>query len=104
MKPPAGPPREDDRPAVPGQRLERIATPLTVLHANIQLLQRRIRNGQVPDADGLLRVLDKLEQASRTIAGELREFSDAISTDRRDHAKMGEEQSSAVFIEGERDT
>ena len=103
MKPPHRPPKGHDDQAVPAQRLERLAAPLTVLHANIQLLQRRIRGGQAPDPEGLLRVLDKLEQASRTLADELRELNDAVTTERRDRAKMARNQSSAVFKEGERD-
>lgn len=103
MKPPTGPSRGHDDHAVPAQRLERLAAPLTVLHANIQLLQRRVRGGQAPDPERLLRVLDKLERASRTLAGELQELNKTMSTERHDRAKMARNQSSAVFKEGERD-
>lgn len=85
------------------RRLERMATPLTVLHANIQLLQRRVRNGNVPDPDGLLRVLDKLEQASRTISDEIRELRAEISPGQSTHAKMEQDRSSVVHDEEERD-
>lgn len=104
MKPRRGHRNEREAPIAPGQHLERMATPLTVLHANIQLLQRRIRNGHVPDPDGLLRILARLERASRSLSGELRELGDAISTDRRDHEMIDRNHSSDVRNEGERDT
>lgn len=104
MKPRSRSQPEESGAVVPDERLERIATPLTVLHANIQLLQRRIRNGNMPDPQGLLRVLDKLEQASRTISGELRELHDAISPEGTSHAMMQGDRSSVVHDEEKRDT
>ena len=101
MKPGSG--RQEQTVSVSKTRLERLAVPLTVLHANIQLLQRRIRKGNVPDPDSLLRTLDKLEQASRTIAVQLRELTEQDSTGRPVHETMGDNRSSAVQDSGERD-
>lgn len=85
------------------ERLERLAVPLTVLHANIQLLQRRIRKGEMPENDALLRVLEKLEQASRTLSGELRTLHDSVSTERPVRETIDGNRSSAVHDPGDRD-
>lgn len=73
---------QDEPVYISASRLERMSVPLTVLHANIQLLQRRIRAGNMPEPESLLRVLEKLEQASRTMADELRQLDGTISTPR----------------------
>ena len=103
MKPGSGHHHADAGTYVAGERLERLAVPLTVLHANIQLLQRRIRKGKSPDPDGLLRILDKMEQASRTLCGELRELHDTVSTQRHVRETIDRNRSFAVHDQGERD-
>lgn len=103
MKPGSGRRPAAQETSITAARLERLAVPLTVLHANIQLLQRRVRKGTMPEPDALLRALDKLEGASRTLAAELRELDELVSTARPVRETIQENRSSAVHEPGERD-
>lgn len=100
MKPRPEPPRESDAAAIPDRVLERIAAPMTVMHANIQLLQRRVRRGNAPDPDALLRALAKMEQASRTIIAQLREAEHRDPPKAEEHGKMTETRGHAMHDEG----
>jgi hypothetical protein len=81
-------------------RLERIAVPLTVVHANIQLLQRRIQRGSTPDPEALLGVLAKMEKATRTMIGELRDAELRASPTAEDHGKMAGTDGHVMHDEG----
>lgn len=52
---------------VTAEDLERIANPLSVLHGYTQLLQRRLRRGQSIEDEELLRILNQVESASRSV-------------------------------------
>jgi hypothetical protein len=80
--------RDNDTRHETDARLERMAVPLTVVHANIQLLQRRVRKGAVPDPEALLGVLAKMERATRTMIGELRDAELRASPTAENHGKM----------------
>lgn len=103
MKRPSGHKPTPEGTFVSSQSLERIAAPLTVLHANIQLMQRRVRNGDVPDSEGLLRVLARLEKASGALTAELWALGESTSTSDAIREKMEREEAPAVHQERERD-
>lgn len=50
-----------------------IRTPLSVIYGYVQLLQRRLRRGEVLDQADLLRTLGYIDQAARAIEGRLRD-------------------------------
>lgn len=53
-----------------------IRTPLPVIYGHVQLLQRRVRRGEVPDQKDLLRTLGYIEQAAHAIEAQLRSPSE----------------------------
>jgi signal transduction histidine kinase len=71
--------RHEDEPSDGGatdRMLHDLGTPLAVVHGHVQLLQRRLRRGQVLHSDELLRTLSTMEQATRAITARLREHKD----------------------------
>ena len=83
----------DDQPAdgrardryyiVTGEEVDRIAVPLTVAHACVQLLRRRIAGGEIDDRDGLVQALAKMEEATRSISAVFRSIMVATTQIRR---------------------
>jgi hypothetical protein len=61
--------------------LERIANPMSVILGYTQLMQRRVRRGQVIDEQEMLRVLGLIEQASRRMITGLTEVSEKAVPD-----------------------
>jgi signal transduction histidine kinase len=51
-----------------------IRTPLAVIYGHVQLLQRRVHRGRVIDSDDLLRTLDHIQKAVRTIESQLEQL------------------------------
>lgn len=49
-----------------------IRTPLSAIYGHVQLLQRRVHRGEVPEQADLLRTLGYIEQAARAIEAQLR--------------------------------
>lgn len=67
---------QEDSESQLSNMLHDIRTPLSVLHGHVQLLQRRLRQGQALDNDHLLQKLGYIEQAGRAIEAQLRALSD----------------------------
>lgn len=57
--------------------------PLTVLSGHLQLLQRRIRRGQIPDNDDLLQRLGHIQKAVRAIETQLNALRDKADSDKK---------------------
>lgn len=71
--------QEDSESQLSNKMVHDIRTPLSVLHGHVQLLQRRLRQGQALDNDHLLQKLGYIEQAGRAIEAQLRALSDKAS-------------------------
>jgi hypothetical protein len=69
---------------VSGDEIDRIIVPLTVVHAHVQLLRRRIRQNGPDGIDDLDQALAYMEDATRTMAAELWATLGATSHPRRD--------------------
>jgi hypothetical protein len=54
-----------------GDEIDRIIVPLTVVHAHVQLLRRRIRQNGPDGIDDLDQSLARMEEATRTMTAEL---------------------------------
>jgi hypothetical protein len=72
-----------------GDVLDRIVLPLTVLHAHVQLLRRRIRQNGPDGIDDLDQVLARMEDATRTMTAELWAALGATSHHRGDTDRSG---------------
>lgn len=59
-----------------GEVLHDIRTPLSVIYGHVQLLQRRLRQGETLENDQLLQKLNYIEQAARSIEAHLRARND----------------------------
>ncbi len=57
---------EDSNSITTPQNLESIANPMTLVHGYTQLLQRRLRQGEVVETEELLRILGLIEESSRS--------------------------------------
>jgi hypothetical protein len=79
----------DDQPAdgqereryyiVSGAEMDRIVIPLTLVHASVQLLRRRIANGTLGGPDDLDQALSVMEQATRRMADDVWAVMEATS-------------------------
>lgn len=64
--------QEQDRGHLSSKLAHDIRTPLSVIYGHVQLLQRRLRQGQTLENDQLLQKLGYIEQAARSIEAHLR--------------------------------
>jgi len=62
-----------------GDRLDRIVVSLTVLHAQSQLMNRRIERGQAIEGDGLRQAMARMDTAIRDLVAEVRVLTMATS-------------------------
>jgi hypothetical protein len=79
-KHPLTPVRQDTNDTLTRLDLEAIANPMSVIFGYTQLLQRRVRRGQAVGDEELLRVLGLMDQALRTMIGELTHLSRQAGT------------------------
>lgn len=63
----SSPDGQDSNDIITAEDVERIANPLSVVHGYTQLLQRRLRRGQTIDDAELDRVLNLVEESSRSV-------------------------------------
>lgn len=68
---------------VSAETLDRLAIPLAVIHGYVQLQQRRVHQGKMPNNDELLQTLVQMEDATQAMKAELQTLRATVMRYRR---------------------